>query len=288
MGIILAISSTLVFALQDAASKYLAGNYNVLTVLMIRYWGFLTFALIISSFYQGGIRQVAHSATPKLQIIRGILLAGMVCIMVWSFVNVGLINTHIIFASNPIIVTILSVLFLREKAGWQRWAAVVAGFIGVAIILNSTASLFNILSFVPLLCAFVFASYQILTRYASYRDKSQTSFLWTGIGGALVLTIIGPFFWTPMQGAADWLLMGTLCITGALSHYLIIRALTLAEASSIQPFLFLPVVFVSILGITFFDEQFTLTMLLGATIVVSAGIFIFWRENKAKKAMRDD
>ena len=74
LGIALMIATTVVFAVQDGISQYLAQNYNVITVVMIRYLFFICFALAYSSCKKGGIRQVANSDQLPLQVVRGLLL----------------------------------------------------------------------------------------------------------------------------------------------------------------------------------------------------------------------
>ena len=281
LGIAFAVLGALVFAAQDGISKQLATDYNVMFVVMVRYWAFGLFVLALYS--RRGIRTVARSAHPALQFLRGALLVLQICIIIWSFANLGLISTHVIFASFPLMVTVLSVPFLGEKVGWHRALAVAAGFAGVLIILQPGSAAVSASSLVPLFATLMFAAYHILTRFVSRRDSPETSFFWTGIGGAVTITFIGPFFWDPMQGTTDWLLMLALCVMGALGHYLVIRALAIAEASSIQPFFFLQLVFTSIIAMAVFGEAFTPEMLAGAMIIVASGLYTFWRAHVRRK-----
>ena len=282
LGIIFAIAAALVFSLQDGISKYMATQYNVFFVVMLRYWAFAAFVLVMSSRGEGGIAAVARSQVIGLQFFRGMLLVLQICVIIWSFANIGLISTHVIFAAFPLLVTALSVPFLKETVGWQRWLAIFAGFAGVVIILQPGSSVFSPISLIPCLTALMFAFYHILTRYVSRFDTPQTSFFWTGIGGAVTVSFIGPFFWDPMVGF-DWFWMLALAILGALGHYLTIRALAIAEASSIQPFFFLQLVFTSLVALVVFSEGITLTMLFGAMIIVGSGMFTFWRERQRNR-----
>lgn len=280
LGIVLAISATFIFALQDGISKYLALNYDVTSVIMIRYWFFALFVIAMSHYQTGGVKQHFKTTQIHIQFFRGALLVLQTCLIVWCFANIGLINTHVVFASFPLIVTALSVPFLGEKVGWQRWLAIIIGFIGVIVILRPGSSIFSLQSLLPLLSAISFAFYHIMTRYVSRKDDSMTSFFWTGVGGMVAITLIGPFYWDPMQTAFDWFWMIVLCISGVIGHYFTIRALALAEASSLQPYLFLQLVFASLIGFIIFEESATLPMILGSIIIVSSGMFTFWREKK--------
>ena len=144
MGILLAIAAALIFSFQDGVSKYLAQNYNVIWVVMFRYWAFAVFVIAICSRQEGGIRKPFQTSQLPIQFFRGVLLVMQVCLIIWCFANIGLINTHVIFASFPLIVTALSVPLLGEKVGWQRWLAIICGFIGVIVILRPGSSVFSL------------------------------------------------------------------------------------------------------------------------------------------------
>lgn len=280
LGIVLMIATTFVFAVQDGISRHLAGEYNVLMVVMIRYWFFAAFVIAIAARNAGGVRQAAQTKQLPLQIFRGALLAIEICVMVGAFVLLGLIESHAIFAAYPLIIAALSGPILGESVGWRRWVAIAIGFIGVLIILQPGVTVFAPAAIVPLISALMFALYGLLTRYAARKDSAATSFFWTGVTGSVVMTIIGVWFWEPMSGP-DWAWMATLCVTGALGHYLLIRCYELAEASSLQPFAYLQLVFASALGLFVFGETLETNVVIGATIVVAAGLFTLWRERRS-------
>jgi len=279
LGILLMIATTFVFAMQDGLSRHLAGEYNVMMVVMIRYWFFAAFVIAVASRRSGGILQAASTTQLPLQILRGLLLAGEICVMVLAFVLLGLIESHAVFTSYPLLVAALSGPILGEKVGWRRWIAIGTGFVGVLIILNPGHTVFAVTALVPLASAMMFALYGLLTRYASRRDSTATSFFWTGVVGAFAMTLAGIWFWEPMT-AQDWALMATLCVTGALGHWLLIRCYEVAEASAVQPFAYLQLVFASAIGLIVFNEQLKSNVAFGAALVVSAGIFTLWREQR--------
>ena len=280
-GIILIILANLVFAAQDGITKYLAEQYHVFSIIMIRYWAFAAFVIILSMMAKGGIRQVAKTKMPKMQLARGVLLGLQVCMAAYLFANLGLIDTHVIFASYPLMVTLFSIPLLGEKVGIWRLGAVLVGFLGVIVILQPGVNVIDPIALLPLGAAATFAVYNIMTRYVARADSGETSFFWTGIGGFITLTIIGPFFWDPLQGH-DITWMAILCVTGTLSHYLMIKALEVAEASVLQPFSFLQLVFASTIGVMIYSETLTIHTVMGAAIIVASGLFIIWRERQKK------
>ena len=279
LGIMLMIATTFVFAMQDGISRHLAGNYNVLMVVMIRYWFFGAFVLVLASRQPGGIRATAATSQLGLQIFRGVLLALEVCVMVWAFVLLGLVESHAVFSSYPLLVAALSGPVLREAVGWRRWAAIAVGFIGVLIILQPGVAVFSPHALVPLCSAMMFALYALMTRYAARKDSSATSFFWTGVVGAVVMTAIGIWFWEPM-GGPDQVWMAVLAVSGVFGHWLLIKVYEVAEASAVQPFAYLQLVFASVLGLVVFGEVLKMNVVIGASIVVLAGVFTLWRTRK--------
>ena len=279
LGILLMIITTIVFASQDGLSKYLATEYNVYMVVMIRYWFFAAFVISMSSRRTGGIKRVAKTKWPILQIFRSLILVAEMCITILAFTLLGLAETHAIFASYPLIIAMLSGPILGEYVGWRRWLAICVGFIGILIILNPGNGIFSPYALVPLAGAILFALYGLLTRYVGQYDNSSTSFFWTGVVGSIAMTVVGLNFWDPVS-KSDWSIMLLLSASGVVGHYLLIKCYEVAEASAVQPFAYLQLIWASMIGIIIFEEQITTNVLIGACIIVGAGLFTLWRERK--------
>ena len=287
LGIILMLATTFVFAMQDGISRHLAAEYNVWMVVMIRYWFFAAFVIALAARQRGSFGKTIRTEQLLVQILRGFLLAGEVCVAVLAFVYLGLIEAHAIFASYPLMIAALAGPVLGEAVGWRRWLAIFFGFVGMLIILQPGAHVFSPASLIAVCSALMFAVYGLLTRYVARKDSAITSFFWTGISGVVLMTAIGIWFWQPMSGP-DWAWMGVLCLTGAGGHFLMIKALEVAEASAIQPFSYFQIVFVSILAVSIFGETIKPHVALGAGVIITAGLFTFWRERaRASKLARN-
>jgi drug/metabolite transporter (DMT)-like permease len=282
-GILFMVATTVVFALQDGISRHLAGDYNVLMVVMIRYWFFAAFVVAMAARAPGGLAAALRPHHPLWQVVRGVLLVAQICVAILAFVHLGLVQSHAIFASYPLMVAALSGPVLGERVGWRRWTAIGIGFAGVLIILQPGYGAVRPALLLPALAALMFAVYSLMTRYVSREDAAAVSFFWTGTVGALAATAAGLWFWEPMA-PGDWAWMAVLCVTGALGHYLLIRAYEAAEASAVQPFAFLQLVFASALGITVFGDVLTLNIAIGAAVVVGAGLFTLWRARPMAQA----
>lgn len=275
-GIAMMVAACVVFAMQDAVSRYLAESYNVMMVIMFRFWFFGLFVVALAARRAGGLQAAMATRQRGLQVFRGILLAAEVVIMVQAFVLIGLVEAHAVFAVYPLLVAALSGPVLGERVGWRRWTAIGLGFVGVLIILQPGLRVFQPAAILPLIAALMFAVYGLLTRYVSRQDSSAVSFFWTGIGGAGFMTLTGVWFLEPMA-PADWGWMGLLCMTAAFSHFLLIRAYELAEASAVQPFSYLQLPFAFAVGVLMFGDVLASHVMFGTLIVVMAGLFTLWR-----------
>jgi drug/metabolite transporter (DMT)-like permease len=276
LGILLMIATTFVFATQDGISRHLAGEYNTFMVVMIRYWFFAAFVCAIAARQVGGIRAVATTKQPVFQIGRGLILAAEICVAVYGFTLLGLVESHAIFATYPLIVTALAGPLLGERAGWRRWLAILVGFLGMLIILQPGTGVFQPVAVIPMVSAFLFAVYALMTRYAARLDTAMTSFFYTGVAGAVAMTFVGLPQWEPMSGP-DWFWMLALCATGVLGHWLLIRCYEVAEASVLQPFAYFHLVFAVLIGLFVFGEVLKMNVVAGASLIVGAGVFTLWR-----------
>ena len=279
LGALLTVAAVTVFGLQDGVSKLLTERYSVFFVITVRYW---TFAAVLVLLHRDRLRDVVRSRAPRRQLLRGVLLAGQVCTIVQSFASLGLTTTHAVFSSFTLLVAVGSWLFLGERVRRARWAAIAVGFFGVLVILRPGVQALEPMALLPLVGAVTFASYQLLTRTVADLDDARTSFFYTGIGGALVMTCVGPFFWEQpdLQG---WAWLAVVSGSSMLGHGLFIQALRHAEASAIQPLIYLQLVVATSVGVVAFDA---LTAL-GAAMVVGAGLYTL-RAGRAAGPVADE
>ena len=275
-GVLFMLATTVIFALQDGLSKALAENHSPIFVTMWRYWAFGGVCLLLI-WRAGGFRVAMKSGQPWLQVFRGVNLALEICVAILAFKLLGLANTHAIFAFGPLMVVALSGPLLGEQVGWRRWAAIGVGFAGMLLIIRPGSEPLSYGMIVGIVGMVMFAFYGIATRAVARTDNAMTSFYYTGVCGAVVMTLIGPWFWSAME-PVEMLMMATLCCTGMFGHYLLIKAFEAAEASAIQPFAYFQNVFASMMGVFVFGEIISPWTIAGGAIVIGAGVFAFWRE----------
>lgn len=283
-GVAYMVVTTIIFAAQDGLSKALAADHSPIFITMWRYWAFG--AVCVFLLWRKGFAAGLKSGQPRLQILRGVTLALEICIAVLAFHLLGLARTHAVFAFGPLLIVALSGPLLGEKVGWRRWTAIGVGLFGMLLIIRPGGETLTWEIWIAILGMVMFALYGVATRRVARTDGAMTSFYYTGVFGAVVMTLIGPWFWSPMN-LPDALMMATLCVTGMTGHYMLIKAFEAAEASSIQPFAYLQTIFATMIGVMIFGETVSPWTILGGAIVVSAGVFAFWREHvRARQALR--
>ena len=283
-GIWLMIAAVSVFAAQDGFSRHLAETYNTFMVIMIRYWFFAVFVLVLAWRQPQGFLAAVRTRHPWLHLIRASLLIAEVCVIVQGYTLIGLINSHAIFAVCPLLVAGLAVPLLGERIAWQRWAAIGTGLAGVLIILQPGSGVFSLASLLPLAAATMFALYSLLTRLTTRDEPAFVALFWSGVIGAILVSIVGLPNWEPMVGA-DWLWMTIYALLAVAGNWLLIRCYEVAEASSVQPFAYLQIVLVSLIGIVVYDEVLRTPVIIGGGIVVAAGLFALVHSRRTAKVV---
>lgn len=271
IGIGLCLLSMFIFAVQDGITKTLVKDLPVAQMVMVRYWFFLLFAVAFVSV-KGGLKTAVRTGQPMLQVVRALLGVFEIAVFGLALRYLGLAETHAIYAIFPLLTLFLAALVLRESVSLRQTSAAVVGFTGTLIILQPGVGVFSVASLIPLLSAFMFAVFNVLTRKISQTDSFATNMLYMGFWGAVASTAIGGGQWvmpTPLQ----WGLMLVLCITGVAAQLLLLQALKYTAAVILQPFNYALLMFASLIGVVWFGETLDGFLVVGATLVVMGGIW---------------
>lgn len=192
-------------------------------------------------------------------------------------------SATVILQATPIVVVAAAAFLFREKVGWRRWMAIGLGLIGVLIILQPGTQGFTPLSILAVIGMLSFAARDLASRVAP--RSLSTSIL--GVYGFLAIVIAGGIY-TVWQGTAFVLPSSTTClyllgaiIAGCASYASLMKAMRTGEVSAVTPFRYSRLLFGIGLGVVFFGETLTPTMLLGSGLIVLSGLFILWRSKQA-------
>jgi drug/metabolite transporter (DMT)-like permease len=278
-GILLMIAAVVFFSLLDASAKYLLPELNPPTVVFLRYLFGLGFALAWMIF----ANEIAlfRSVHPRKQFLRGVLLLGSTAFNFSALQYLQLAQTAAIMFSNPLWVCALSHLLLKERVGPRRWAAVIAGFGGVLIIMRPGLQGFHWAMTLSVLAALCAALYQLTTRRVGADDRSETSLLYGTFWGT-VCGLPAIAFSFEMPHGLQWPLLIFAGFCGSFGHYLLIAAHRLAPASLLAPFGYTQIVWMTLLGLMLFGQVPDSWTLAGAAIVVASGLYVFHRERVRK------
>ena len=276
-GIGLTILAIGLFTVMDTIGKGLSARYPVPQVVWARY--FFQFGWMLLLIPRIGAIGLVRTTRLGMNLVRGFLLAVATLFMFTAISFVPLADAYTITFIAPLLITIFSIPLLGERVGWRRWSAVVAGFIGVLIVIRPGIGMPHWALALPLVTAVGFALYQILTRKVAGTpgETSVAMLFYLASVGAAVMTALVPFFWRTVA-PFDWLPMAAMGLVGGLGHLILIRALTIARASLLAPFVYTQIVWALILGYLVFGDLPNVWMLLGGGVIVVSGLYVFYRE----------
>jgi len=279
-GIFMMLIGIFFFALNDALGKWLIATYSVGQLLLVRSVAGLVF---LAPFIKREGRKAFTSAPrPWLQLLRPVFSTFEVACFYWALAYMPLADVMTFYLAGPIYVTAVSPLLLGEHVGWRRWVAVIAGFVGVMIALKPSTGSLTPAAMVAIAGSFSFSILMVCTRLV--RGTSDIVLVTTQTAGALVFgAIAAPFTWVALN-LRDTALLVLLGVVAMIAHVCVNRALKLAPASVVVPYQYSMIFWAIIFGYMFFGDIPGLAMLIGAAIIIAAGIYIFIREQVSAKS----
>lgn len=279
-GIVTMMFAMATLSLMDAVAKSLTYRHDPMQVVWARY---ACSSLVVGIVLAPRLRTLLVTRNLKLQLIRSTFLFATTYLFFFSISKLGLAEVVAIFDVNPLIVTILAFIFLREPAGPRRLLGVGFGLIGALIIIRPGSDVFSPYAILPLLGAFTYAGYVISTRFVGRDEHILTSLLYTTLIGTVVATILVPPVWTTPT-PTDAALMLSMGFIGSAGQLFLIRAFTLAEAGAVAPFSYIGMIFAVTYGYLFFGQLPDAMTIIGALVITLSGIYVWHRENQAEKS----
>lgn len=286
------VAAMLFAPVMDAIAKSLATNSNVspATVTFGRFFVQTVFlGVFVGVAWMKGVIGYVFS---WMNIVRGMLMGLAAMLFFTAIKYMPLADAIAVFFVEPLIVMLMSSIFLNEKVGIRRITAAIIGFGGAIIVIRPSYELFGLVSLLPLCTAFLFSVYLILTRISGSNQEPLIMQFYAGIGGILMcggVLLVG----TPL-GSVDfglslptdntaWSLLLGIGLFAVASHLLIVIAFTMAPASILAPFQYVEIVSATILGYVIFNDFPAPIQWLGISIIIGSGIYIFLREQKLEK-----
>lgn len=278
-GVLLVIAAGALFSVSDTIAKYLTLSLPVVEVAWFRYVTFML--LTIPTVLRHGLGGL-QSRRPILQAIRGLAVVFSTIFFVFGLQVLPVAEATAINFVSPAFITALSIVFLGEKVGVRRWAAVAVGLTGVLIVVRPGSGAFQSAAIFPILTAACWAAAMIATRRIGGADRTATTLFWSASIGALVLTALLPFGWTTptLTQVALGILVG---LISSLGQWFVAAAYLLAAASFIAPFSYMQLIFATLMGYLAFGAVPDRWTLLGGTIIIGSGIYTAHRERVRRR-----
>lgn len=276
----LMILATICFAALDTTAKYLADveQIPVAQITWLRFAGHVVFSAVV--LWPFALRPSLRSKKPLIQVIRSCLMILTTALNFVALKYLQLDQNVTIFFITPLVVAALAGPLLGEWVGWHRMLAIVAGFIGVLVVMHPGIGTFHWAMLLTLGATIGYAFYNISTRYLAAFDPASVTQTYTPLVGVLVMAPFGLAQWHSPDDWFLWVLFATLGFWGGLGHWFLILAHRMAPAGLLAPYIYMGLIWMSLAGFALFDDVPTGWTLAGAAIVILAGLYLFARERK--------
>lgn len=274
------MTAVFLFSSMDTLAKYMLRSYPMPPLIFARYGAHLLVMLIL--FAPRMRLDLIRTKRPGLQILRGLTLVSSTAFFYLSLRHMPLAEAASITFVAPVLITALSGPMLGERVVGRQWIAVILGFSGVLVIIRPGSGVLSFAVVFPLITAFLFALYQIMTRQLAGRENPFTTLFFTALVGTLAASTTLPFAWqtpTPLQ-AAMMIAIGSF---GGFGHFLLIRAVEIASPTALAPFVYTQILWSTLLAFLAFGEFPDAISLVGMAIIVAAGLLaVNWKHMRRK------
>lgn len=279
-GIAAMLSAVMFFAISDALAKW-AGErgFNPVLIVFFRYL-FGLIPMLVAIYFSG--RRVLATRNPGGHLLRALLMCSSVSLFFWGLRYMPLAEAFVIGFAAPLFITALSRPVLGEPVGPHRWAAVAAGFVGVLIVLRPSTNGIRPEALLLVGAAFTYALGALLTRKVARTEHPTAIFTYTTLISLAVSAPVAIATWQPLTGelVVAFVALG---MVGGLAHLLIIVAYYNAPAAVNAPLEYISLIWAVILGWVIWQEEVAPATWAGATIIISAGLYIVWRETRTSR-----
>ncbi|MBT6275686.1 MAG: DMT family transporter [Chromatiales bacterium] len=276
-GIAFMCIAVLAFVCLNASGKFLTGHgLSTTQIVWSRYVGGMMLMLFLFAPKHGW--GLLKTTQPKIQIARSLLLVASSLLYFRGLSYIALPTAAAISFTSPLFITALSLPLLAERVGPRRWVAVMVGFVGAMIVIRPG------MSSTHWAVAYIVGSttcsvlYQVLTRRVAGQDDVTTSATYPTVFGTVVVSLFVLMDWSFPQNTLDWAIFVSLGVFGGGGHYFLTKAYASGPAAVISPFNYLQLVGAIVAGYLIFGDFPDELTLLGAGIIVMAGLYIAHRE----------
>ena len=298
LGILCLCAGLGLFSVQDLILKLLSGSYPLSQAMVFRSLTALPLLLLLVA-RDGGLRTLFTPGTTAM-IGRGLVMFVAYAAYYLALPALPLATAVALYFSAPLFITVLSLPMLGETVGWRRSLAVLAGFGGVLIILRPGAGVFEMAALLPVLSGLCYGLSMIFARQLGQRESAAAMAFWGNLVFLVIATVMALGFggatapdlhpslaflmraWV-WPTALDATLMAGCGVIAALGLTLLTQAYRIADANAVAPFEYSAMLWGVLWGWTFFAEWPDRLAWLGIAVIISAGLFVLWREQASRR-----
>ncbi len=279
-GIGCMVVATMMFATASALTKWQVGIYPVGEVVFARSIS----SLVVVAAVMLPMTGFAVFATrhPAAHLARGLSQATSQTLFALAFTLMPLAGAVSINFSAPLFAALISILWLKERANFARWAALLVGFGGVLIVTDPGANSLTRGALFALGNAVMYGSVTVAVRGMTKTESANTLIIWQLLTIAFFHSFLLLFGWRWPTGVDAAMLFGS-GFANAIGQYFWTQSLHLAPATAVAPFYYLMLVWALCLGYVVWDDVPSASLLVGSAIVVASGMFLFWREARLQR-----
>ena len=265
------------FAVEDSLIKVLSVQFPISQILLILGLGGMVIFFGIALVQ--GHRLITSNLLSMPFLVRFFSDMFAALFFISAIALIPLSTASTILQAVPIIVTMGAALFLGQMVGWRRWTAIIAGFIGVLIVIRPGFDGFEPASILALLGVVFLAVRDLATRVMAPDLSTITVSAYAFLAMALAGVIALPFF-APLQqpDAVEWGMFLCTVILGGLAYVAVVIATRTGDIGAIAPFRYSRLIFAIIIAVIFLGERPDMPTMIGASVIVASGVYAFWRE----------
>jgi drug/metabolite transporter (DMT)-like permease len=280
IGIALVTATTLMFAVLDTSAKWLVQTLPVLQVVWLR---FLFHAILTTAIFMPSMgSDLFKIQNPRLQLLRGVMLALMTGLNFFALQYLQLAETSAVQFSVPILIALISAWLLHEKLDAKRWMAILIGFAGVLIIMRPGSQGFHPAIILSVLNALLYAAFNLMTRRLASSDHPISTQLASAAVPTLLLAPFALWYWQAPTDVLTWGVILLTGLTGGLGHTATALAHRYATAAVLGPFLYQQIIYMALGGWLVFGQIPDAAVVVGAFVVVLSGLYLLWHEFRAR------
>ena len=276
-GALFLVMSNGLTATVDTVAKYMSPSLHGVQVV----WGYsLAITVLVlgyAVFRPEPLWRAFATRRPLLQFGRGAMLFATISMLFVALAKLPLADVIAISFASPLFIILLAAPLLSERIEVHRFAAVVFGLAGVAIVMRPGAGVFEWAALLALASAVFFAFFQITTRVLASTESPFTTLLYTGIGTLACSSLAVPFFWAPIS-ALEMMVFAVIGGLGVAAHVCMIRAYAFTQASFLAPFNYAKLLWAVALGYLVFGDVPQLNVIAGSAVIVASGLYVLYRE----------